>query len=497
MNAEDDHTLEKVAEAEARRRRVFRRMIVIAALCVAALIGVRLWWGYEAGRRLQAEIDQYHAAGQPILVADYAPPPNTPDELNAAVVYGQASAAIVRQTDAAVSFDDAIGDPRVCAAYPDDVRTILEANGETLKLIRQARDLPEADWGIRFTSPLINIMLPSLTPHRELARIASLAAALQHQQGNHAAAIETLLDIHAMAAKLGVEGNATLITHLVTIAVDSLAVARLEEITPTLVVVGTRIDGQPVAHPATREQTQALLRTLLDDQAMRSSWRNGMYAERASELDCVLLVIDGNLTVGFLTGSGPGALGGPGVPRLVRPVFELDAVRMIRHVTQVCEAGLAPDWSKAQEIARTSEPSVPQNLTDKLSHIMSNLLMPSLQRALTLHFRIMAERRMAATALAIRLYELDHRGRPASLDELVPNYLEALPQDPFAAGGRTFGYKPDASPPILYSVGSDGLDDAGEFALRQSGIVDTDQKDIPYFLNGDRPKPPLKLESAD
>ena len=495
MNPNGDHSSEDVAKAEARRRQVFRRTVLAVILCIVALIGVRVWWGYEAGRRLQAEIDRCRAAGEPILVDDFNPTTSIPDAVNAAVLYTQASAAIVRQTNTAISFEDAIDDPRVCAVYPDDVRAILKANAKSLKLIRLARDLPEADWGIRFTSPMINVLLPSLSQQRRLSRLAALAAMFQHQDGDHAEAIETQRDMHAMAAKLGGRVNVALITHLVTIAIEALAVSRLEGITPTLAILDGRIDQQLPDHHATREQIEALLHTLLDEQAIRSSWRHAMYGERAMQLDSVLMVISGN--IGAMMGPGPGVPGGVGLVSLIRPSFELDAVRMMRCTTKLCEAGLAPNWSKAQEMAQAGELPLPKSEIDRLTHNMSNILVPSLQRALTLHFRLLAERRMAATALAIRLYELDHGRRPTSLDELVPNYLEALPIDPFATDGRTFGYKPDGSQSILYSIGDDGRDDGGEFALRQGGTVDVEQKDIPYFLNGDRPRPPLTLDSAE
>jgi hypothetical protein len=69
---------------------------------------------------------------------------------------------------------------------------------------------------------------------------------------------------------------------------------------------------------------------------------------------------------------------------------------------------------------------------------------------------------MAAVALAIRWWSLDHDGRlPASLDELVPAYLPAIPFDPFAANGNAILYKPDPDRPILYSVSINGTDEGG------------------------------------
>ena len=52
---------------------------------------------------------------------------------------------------------------------------------------------------------------------------------------------------------------------------------------------------------------------------------------------------------------------------------------------------------------------------------------------------------MAAVALAIRLYRADHGGAwPASLGELVPAYLPAIPIDPLASNGSPLHYVQDA-----------------------------------------------------
>jgi hypothetical protein len=118
--------------------------------------------------------------------------------------------------------------------------------------------------------------------------------------------------------------------------------------------------------------------------------------------------------------------------------------------------------------------------------------MPSLERAAELTFRAIAERRMAALGLAIRLYEIDHGQRPETLDALVPEYLPGLPRDPFAAADRPIGYLRDDPQPRLYSVGANGVDEGGTYQLDRSGYVDSDVADLVFFLNGDRPQAPWK-----
>src|SRR5439155_17560734 len=86
----------------------------------------------------------------------------------------------------------------------------------------------------------------------------------------------------------------------------------------------------------------------------------------------------------------------------------------------------------------------------------------SLNRAAQTDFRVSAERRFAAVALAARLYALDHAGRyPPSLNALVPDYLPLLPSDPFAADGRALGYliAENGKRPIVYSVDENGRSD--------------------------------------
>ncbi|HEC93957.1 MAG TPA: hypothetical protein ENI56_01115 [Candidatus Kaiserbacteria bacterium] len=60
--------------------------------------------------------------------------------------------------------------------------------------------------------------------------------------------------------------------------------------------------------------------------------------------------------------------------------------------------------------------------------------------------------RATQLTLALRAYQIDHHALPSSLSELVPNYLYALPLDPY--NGKAFHYS--SSRGVIYSVGYDG-----------------------------------------
>ena len=80
----------------------------------------------------------------------------------------------------------------------------------------------------------------------------------------------------------------------------------------------------------------------------------------------------------------------------------------------------------------------------------------------------MTERRLAAVALATRLYYVENGKWPASLDELAPKYLPAVPDDPMASGKR-IGYVAEEARPRIYSVGENGTDEGGSGAPLRKG----------------------------
>lgn len=66
-----------------------------------------------------------------------------------------------------------------------------------------------------------------------------------------------------------------------------------------------------------------------------------------------------------------------------------------------------------------------------------------------------------AAALALRASRLDHGAYPGDLGDLVPDYLSAVPKDPFAEDAP-LRYRIGGDRYILYSIGPDGVDDGGK-----------------------------------
>ena len=69
------------------------------------------------------------------------------------------------------------------------------------------------------------------------------------------------------------------------------------------------------------------------------------------------------------------------------------------------------------------------------------------------------------TIFACQIFYREHGMFPETLDELVPDYLEALPADPYGKKGETIHYLKMPEKIIVYSVGTNGIDDGGNLDI--------------------------------
>lgn len=97
----------------------------------------------------------------------------------------------------------------------------------------------------------------------------------------------------------------------------------------------------------------------------------------------------------------------------------------------------------------------------KYRHPISALLLPNFSRAIRTTVQHDTQRRLTIVAIALKRYQLQHRQFPAELDELVPAFLTAVPND--LMSGQPLRYRRNADGSFtLYSVGEDGKDDGGD-----------------------------------
>jgi len=81
-----------------------------------------------------------------------------------------------------------------------------------------------------------------------------------------------------------------------------------------------------------------------------------------------------------------------------------------------------------------------------------------------------ASTRAARVAVAVEQYSEASRRRPQRIDDLVPQYLDRVPADPFDGAPIRYSLEPDGY--AVYSVGQDGRDDGGDFSKRWINLPD-------------------------
>jgi hypothetical protein len=459
-----------------------KRLGAAGLLWVLLLVGVRWWWGWEAERRLQAKIAEYRAEGEPVEMEDFVLPA-LPDERNGAYYLQLAvqhlSPAQTAQTPASADLED----PETCLRSPQALGQHIEANAETLRLIHEARLRPDASWTYTWTSPLVTAgFFTSFGPQRRLAKLACAAAVYHHSEADDAAAVAAMHDVFALSRHTARREPCS-INMLVCAAIDGLAVRTLERIAPRLAVAGQDAAATAPPGPASRRDVAALVAELLNEQRLRRDWVRNQQSERLFCLDTCRVLSSGQTTItAVLGGIGPAVTFDLAALGLFAPAWTLDVVRLMESRTRQAQTGLASSLSAAK--ALSPNPPTRVSAPDQVAHWLSTLSEGVALRMIEIHFRSLAGRRMAAIALAIRLYETDHGQRPESLSDLVPDYLPGVPHDPFDPTDGPIRYLPHAGLPILYSVGANETDDGGSYQRFGDGRVNTRfSNDLPCLLD--------------
>jgi hypothetical protein len=503
-----DEIDQQEAHTSPRRVHWWKLLGVVVLVLIVALVIVHAIWSRTEGKRLEAQAAAYRAAGERIELSDFEID-DIPAGKNAATEID--AAAAVEQFNWPAELDPEF------PLRPDEVkalRSAATANAPALAHLAAAATRPAAAWPLHLSSPVLLQMLPNLNHQRELAVLLKFDAMRAHHDGDDARALRRVAQIMALARAL--DDQPMLVTHLVSLGVRDIAAYLAGNLAADLRIGAARGDAPPA-------QVRDLIRTLLNDAPQRHGQRMALLGERAMQLDSARAMARGTLTLGS-PGAGVGGMpakGGPGagagagigfIHYLIKPTILGDGVLMMRHTTDLLHAAAAaPNWPAFQQTA----PNWPSNVSARpWRHLMASMLMPSLKRAIETDFRLMTDRRLAATALAARWYAADHAGKlPARLEDLVPGYLDAVPLDPMASAG-VLKYVRDAEaadhaqpsgattgpieikPPIVYSVGANGVDDGGsDFAASKRADAGRWQRlDAVVHLTR-QPRPPREIES--
>ena len=422
-----------------------RRLAIPYLLLVAALVISHFSWQRTADRRLAEALAMYKAAGISLIVKDYESPP-VADEDNAAVLY---IAALGEKDRSAIV-----------------ARTLLNTRASWFDLVRQARGRTKLDWR---QPPRGSYSFP-FQSFMDLFTLILRRAESQKDQGQYAQAVQTLLDAEALSRAFGQApsrafGQAPAIM-LRQFSLEFLA-HMVERIVPDLQIVQGGEGTDPNEARADARSVRELANLLATEDiglAEHHAW--------------VVQVAHDYATARF-SQERPQLLP-PGLCRLpyvARPMLIADQAFMLRRHWWDIECCRQPLLRQA----RRCQDRIPKlgygmgAMAHPFSFVFRGLNSPNSER----QYGVIAESRLAAIRLALRLFELE-RGRLArSLEELVPDYLPAVPQDPMDPNGGPIRAVLEGPQPRVYSLGENMVDDGG----RRDNNWPQPRGDVVYFLS--------------
>jgi hypothetical protein len=96
-----------------------------------------------------------------------------------------------------------------------------------------------------------------------------------------------------------------------------------------------------------------------------------------------------------------------------------------------------------------------------IGDVLIVMLVPAVRKVQSADDRAEQINRNLQVAIALALYQREHKAYPQTLKALAPKYLAAIPDDIFS--GKAMNYRPAEKGYLLYSVGANGKDEEGRW----------------------------------
>ncbi|MCW5775175.1 MAG: hypothetical protein KIS87_01840 [Phycisphaeraceae bacterium] len=312
---------------------------------------------------------------------------------------------------------------------------------------------------------MIEILLPQLGEFRTFARALVQDAYVAVHEGDGDRAVANLVAISGIAAHA--HQQPFLISSLVGIAITAMQSEHLLRLLDQRPDAFSDANLRELAHLLGSQRTNDALR--IDYQAERVYFED--FVQRAFTDDGRgggRLTPEGFRFLNSLDGlAGPDAVGAARISdTIVGPLLSI-AVGNRREIT----AAYARLMSEGQAIA--SQP-LWRTDTSRFDAFVDELTATPLRQSRNLPILWLAptvskshaasevatcSRDAALVAIALELHRRRHGEYPAALGDLVPVFLPAVPPDRF--DGNPLRYALRDGRPLLYSIGVDGIDDAG------------------------------------
>ncbi len=316
-------------------------------------------------------------------------------------------------------------------------RAFLEQHEKLIEAILPLSDMPNGRYGLVFGGPM-DWGTPDLTEYRTLAKLLYLLSYVELIDGELEEAPDTAVLVMRLAAAL--DDQPSTIGHLVRLASDHLALRilmnalRVGELPPE--------DIEHVEYELSERHATLTMRwALLSERAIFAAVCESLAARQVGLTE-------------ILQGKAANAIGVSVQQEL--PVWQVRRNQMfaVELLTRLLDRS-----DQTRELYDTARAIDRERASAPETYLLAKILLPSLARVCFLHCRLRAELRCAITALAAERFRMDSGRFPTSLDDLVPDFIDEIPLDPFGTGPVRLAETDEGV--VVYSIGTDPEDENG------------------------------------
>lgn len=368
----------------------------------------------------------------------------------------------------------------------DDFSADMAADQPAIELLHQVLKRPRLDFQLDYKNGF-SLLVPQLVPLRRSAQVLMGATVCDLHNGDTGAATTNILTLLELVQKNEAEG--VLISHLVRIAMTAIVVVPTWELLQATNVTDAQLDAV--------QQGWEQMDLISDAEhafEMERAWGlNEVQKSRASHEEFQKLFGPATFGVAY-GGSSSGGTWPFDLEALTeKPRYALaevmwrsswsytDELRMLQSEQIILEALRAmqtnrSQFYKADYDAMTTRLSA-SGVTNVGEAFFQALKIPDLSglfssgglgRAVERMIQVEAAGHLTVAAIALKRFQLQHGKWPETLGELVPEFISAMPIDPY--DGKSLRYHPNVDGTyLLYSIGDDGVDDGGNPTNAASG----------------------------
>jgi hypothetical protein len=431
-------------------KRWWLRAAIVLLLLAGIAVSSALWERFRTGGLGQSE------TAVALAEADATDPdwkwdalnakrPRPPEGRNGADLVPQVKAKLPKEWGKKLNSEwDLTRDLPVNARHPADVLAEAKKECEAAKeAIAAARTMKDRPFGLRvlkLTPDVINTLLPDTQDTRLVVALLRWSQILAVESGDTQLAAD---DLHAMLNVSRSLGDETfMISQLVRIACRTIATRSLEWTLAHTELPADRLLELQNAWAADAEEP-LLLYALRGERAAMDVLMENLQAGKADPA-----------TWAEIGDAHRGPLGKLAWWYYRGRNLSGDRARILATFNTMIEVARKPIDEQPAAAAKFSQIEFDDE------HRLHKLLFPTVEKVAAATWRSAAEMRCAIAGIACERYRMKTGRWPASLAVLVPEYLPAVPNDPFDNQPMRFKKLPDGV--LIYTTGTDRADDGGD-----------------------------------